>query len=521
MAKRRDSVDIGEFLTENNRDGIDHKRFSRGHLRRARNYHFRGVGELQSREGHGPITTTQPNGNNAVNGMRLFEGPSSNDLLVVVGGQVRKYDGADAFSDVTNGQTIASGQDKLIRSAYFEDNTEPQEILCDQTNAIIKYDGTQCEAVGGSPPANPVDVASFREHMFVGNGNIDIDYCQAGDIDTWPTGNNLRPERNSVLKAIVPQGRDDGLIFLYKKAIHRCFFEYRNLGSTVNLFQTQPIAVGEQFGCESTFSAVSKDGIVYWANRRGIFMLDPESLQPVKISWPIDKFWSSIKTNRIELIEGQVGPAPYDDIIWKVTTGTSTKHNAMVVYNPTVGGWAVFTSATGGLELNCGTTYRDSDGDEISVFGTYDGFVHKGFGDGDDHSSGYYSDNGEAIENEIRTGMVLLNRRNWKGLRQVGVRLSTTTNHSFSLQVTPLGQTAYDSKALSVGAQGAVLSVDFMLGSSLLSSGEDSPQEPIWDYPADGRWFQFKLTHSSATKVPHFFHGFLANYRTKGSRAKR
>ena len=544
VARRRDYDGISGFIGEDGSKGLTHPAYRKGLARQLRNYELLDAGRTLKRAGDKTLDATagNPNTTNPIQGLHMHRSSTANQLLIVSGGNVYRYNqAASTYTDITNGVTLASGANNQTRSDRYIDATEEVTVILDpETNSPVLYDGTNCRILGGTPPANARDCLAFKEHFFFINtdaGANQVEYNSPGDIDVWPAGNNFPADRNSPGMALAAMTEDVALI-LHRDSIHRMLFNYRLLGTTSSFFDVYP--TDSDNGTTATGSVIVFNGVCYFANDEGIWAIDDPTKKATRISRPIDPFWSLLNPTRIQYMQAIPRPGvPWSEIVWLVSTegqvsSDSAAHDAAISYKPELGGhgggWTIWTQDVADkFQFNCGTDFIDTDGRHHTVVGTYDGKLRRAWGWPfiPAYNTGYVDGGDTAIEDVILTGFISHNRPQIKSIRELFLELELFSPVTFQLEVEGIDATPLATQSLEFGASGGVLSESFQVGDeasltgadSYLSSALGSLERATFDVDADATKFQYRLS-STNTDVPHIFAGFGFTFKTKGMRLR-
>lgn len=500
-------------MGENDREGLTDDVFAAGYLSRCRNYHVIERGKLQKRQGYSPFVASAVNGSADPNGIFQYEFGNTRNLIGAAGGKV-KYLTGSTWTDFTGSQTVATGKDNRIRFAQYHDGRNGFLIVCDENNGIYRAvpgSGSLEHYLGGGSrgPSQARDVAVFYGFLFFlnttvnGQGPTALEWGPTQGVlvaEDWNDANVVHCSRRSDGMALTNHGSQVLLIF-HRQSIHFCRF-VPEAGETFAFFDT---AGG--VGLAATDSVVHSKGVTYFCYDDGPYRIrNPEYMtKDDYIGGPIEDFWGTLNKDRIQHIYGFERGEPWNEVVWLVSTGSSTEHDAALVYNTVQGTWSIFNSPNAAYHrFNVGCTFRDASNDHTTVLFDYNGIAQEAWGD-ENNASGYLDANAAAVASELRTGLLDLGYEGQKRLREIWVDILTRTEKEFTAVLTGIEENPTLTLTGAAGVSGGQLSVNFFFASQFAS---DSPTalriagaegEPI---NAKSRYFQLKLTEED-TGEPH------------------
>lgn len=530
MARRRQSYRIpqGErpLGGENNADGLTDAFYAVGGLYRCRNYHIVGRRRLLKRQGYGSYVSTAINGANPVQGLGVRDFDGSRNLVGVCNGGIFKYDGSSAWDDISGSVTPTTGQDVVTRFVQFHDGTDGMLLGADDSSNPWYYTGSGSATALGLTQAR--DLAPFKRHVFAINTSLRstaIQYTNPGVVKAsanWPATNVFDCTRDSAGMALA-QHNGENLLAFYERSVHRINFNYGGDGAGLSSFFTNHLVDGSR-GCRSRNSVVTFKGRTYFMSDDGFYAIGDANQPAVYISRPVEAFFSSLKTSRKKLTFGFARGEPWNEVVWLVTTGSDTTHNAAMVYNPVIAqifgddfAWTIFDSALGYLDFNCGVNWIDSSDVHWTILGDYVGIAHNAWGT-EDNATPYTDgdDDERPVETELQTGFLDLGYDGMKGLREIWFDLVLKDDRTFQLVVDRADETPQLVGSADVGAAADLLDDTFTLDESYLAGSGGLAQVAIRAV-GNGRRFRLKLTESS-NGIPHAMLSIIYNYVAKGMR---
>ena len=502
MARRREPYTIEEFRGENNRDGLANQRvFGRRGLHklaRLRGYHLVGFGRALSRRGYKPFIAGSLNGNFPMQGLAMYEFGTTRHLVGVSNGKIGIKVGT-AWVDITGSVVVATGQDVLIRWAYFYDGVDEWLLGSDGFNPIFGYkaSGNAVAFTDNAIPSGVKDMKEFHGHLF-GLGSTEneyrLEYSNYGTLD-FSQNNLIDITADSRGQAIAKHSTNQ-LLVLFEREIHKLVFN-PNDGPT---FYALPVQAAEDEGCISRTSVITSEAHTYWASPKGMYRLTPTN-RVEYIGHDIEDYWlNELDPDRRRYITGFVRGRPWNEIMWFATSRSSTEHDTVLVYNTQINAWSIFprSSTAGKLRFNCATNWRDTDGEERSIVGGYDGIAYEAFGTA--YVDSGIDDDGGAIETEFQTGLINFDYPGVSSMRQMLVDFEISDEKTFMCTFDANNNRSAISKTMKAGVSGDLLDVGFVLDESFLT--ENFPQRAKVKVDMSASYIQSKFALSNAG-LPH------------------
>jgi hypothetical protein len=510
------------FLGEDNREGPTDEMFAQGMLTKCRNYHLIGRGRLRKRQGSKAHISTQVNGANVIQGIAQYDFGGTRELIVVAGGKVYQ-DVSGVWTDITGAASLGSGADNMMRFTLFQQGGVKYLVCTGPDGANLwKWNGSgNIEVItsqgAARPPAYATDIAQFRGRVFAigtddDDGEMATRYSDVGRLDQWSDENLFYCDRSSPGIGLARHNRGNLLVF-HRDSIHRIFFDY-NSGE---IFATQP--VDESIGAASTQSICSSKGVTYFLSDEGPYRVKSATSPAEYIGQGLEDFWADLNKDRIQYTHAIVRGEPWNEVVWHVSTGSNTEHDASIVYNTVLGTWTIFNSPSSiESRYNVGYDYINSAGKHITLMGDYNGIVWQAWGD-EDYSTGNLDggDSGAAVRTELQTGFLDMGYPGLKRTREFWLDAYIPSERQFQFSLKGLSDSPSSTQTVSMGAGGDKLSVDFRFGISVFAS--INPQHSIIKKSAKARLFQFGLTESS-TGPPHTLNNITATFRQLGIRMR-
>lgn len=513
------------FLGENNRDGLTHRVYSGGFMRRLRNYHLGldGITKRQGVQAYQATGTAEIQAGYAVQSLGVYEALGTRALVAVAYGRLFTPVGSGTWPwvDITpDAFSFGSEADTRLRYAMFYSGTTWYLIGTDDSSALFKWDGdsgNKAVALGGTPPSKARAIAVFQGRLFALNtdaGPTILEYSDDGTIDSWTSGQYLHCDRGSEGMALVNHGRSTLLVF-HRKTWHRVEFLYVDTGLADSYFVNYP---GGEEGCLSPDAVCHYQGVTYFASDDGIFRITDPTRGAECISGAIDSVWKRLVGSRLANIQIFPRGRGFSEIVVLVSMYDTSHCDAALIYNPTMrsyhrdAGWSIFDSDAGAMDFNCGVAWIDSSGNDITLLGGYDGVVYEAWGN-EEYDTGYVDLTDAPIYSAIQTGFLDFGQPDMiKGLRALQADLVAYGDRTFSFAAYGVNQTpAILDDTVSVGASGAM----FDDGASTFDVSyfaTDGLVDFEWDgIDSSGRLFQFQMTEHSEER-PHSLTGMRAMY---------
>ena len=512
------------FLGENNRDGLTHKVYSHGFMRRLRNYHlgFDGITKRQGAQAYQATGAAPVQAGYAVQSLGVHETLGTRTLVAVAYGRLFANSGTGTWpwADITpDAFSFASAADTRLRYAMFYSGTTWYLIGTDGSSALFKWDGdsgNKAVALGGTPPSKARAIATFMGRLFALNtdaGPTILEYSDDGTIDAWASGQYLHCDRGSEGMALANHGRSVLLVF-HRHSWHRLEFLYVDTGLADSYFVNY---YGGEEGCISPDGVCHYQGVTYFASDDGIFRIVDPSRGAECISGAIDGVWKRLIGSRMANVQIFPRGRGFNEIVVLVSQTDTSHCDTALVYNPGLrayhrdAGWTIFDSQSGSLDFSCGLAWQNDDGDGITLLGGYDGVVYEAWGN-DEYNTGY-TDIGQPIYSDIQTGFLDFGQPDMiKGLRSLQADMMAYGDRTFNFAAYGVNQTpAIIDSEVGVGASGAMFD-DGVSTFDVSYFATDGLVDFEWDgIDSSGRLFQFQMTEHSEER-PHAITGMRAMY---------
>ena len=249
----------------------------------------------------------------------------------------------------------------------------------------LKFDGTTFSDLGGNPPNGNV-AALYKDRIYV--AGVDPHYStlyfsDIGNPEKYPPANNESVNNNDGDRIMALTPLFDSLLIFKEYSIWEWQVDRLNNPSFVRY-------ITKDIGTTSARSVLNINGIVYFFNRSGVWMLSQK--YPELISLKVDKIIKSIKDpysvvafkdgNKYNLF---VGDVTIDDRVFK---------NTILVYDTVFNQWTIKCLNDKAETI---TDFIDDNNILTTYFGNESGQAFK-WNDG-------YSFNGKPIEMEYETAM--------------------------------------------------------------------------------------------------------------------
>ena len=516
MARRRIPWRMEDFRGEDSvTSPTDQDVFGRQHgarLALARGYHWIGQGRARKRYGYKRLITAAVSGG-AGQGLfhRRVNGTST--LIAVANGEVKAYnEGAGTWTDLTAG-TPTAGANVRSRWGRFNDGATAWTLHCNGTDQPWLWDGNTANdiqyisAIDGAAPTEAVGFTSFHGHPMILTP-YDLHYSDYGSIRSFSTGGKIATTRDSRAIALELASRDVLWIF-YEDEIYRVEFQPPGAMST---WRSLPVEGSEP--CVSPSSIITKDGATYYAADRGIHRLRKINGPSEFVGHRIQTFWDECNRSRKAQVQAISRGDPWNEVMWLVSHGTSTTHNAVLVYNTVLDAWSIFPVAltSGKMEFNAGANFIDTNGIPRTICIDYSGVAWQCWGHAAADSG--YTDDGAPVKTTFGLGWL---NYGWSGItytRQMIVDGEFPTDKTFTLTAEPMGKNPI-TKIFPIGAGGKLLDVDFILDESVLSTSTISQAQT--KLVTDARYLQVTLEEQNED-VPHVISSVDFPHRRGGLR---
>lgn len=504
------------------REGITDESFQGGFLDICTNFHLIGRGRLKKRRGHRRLIAALPGGANPIQGLAMYEFATTRHLISVVNATIKQLAGA-AWTDITGGLTIGSGQDVLTRFTQFGQGSVGSFIVGTGggNNPMWKWDGTASPAellipTTGTGPAYASDVEEFYGRLWAvgtNSGNTITEYSDDGRADFWPPENAFHATRES--PAVGLSRHNDGVLLIFHQhSIHRIEPVYDSqFGDPFGRY-----LVDNSVGAESPHGIVSSSGATYFVARAGIHQIKDAQYPARYIGWPIEEFWNRLNPDRIRFISGFKRGEPWNEIVWLCATGSNTQNNAAIVYNTELDAWSIFDQTDGTMKFNAGVNWVNSAGKETTVVGDYIGIVSSAWGD-DQFDTGNVDGLNDAqspISTNFKTGALEMGYAGLKRLREMWIDLSLSDTKTFQFTINSLASGNSVSHTQNIGAAGATFG-SFVFGTSAFAG--DTPKQAKIIKSAKAQLFQLQLQESSEG-LPFTLNAIRFWWRPSGRRIK-
>lgn len=489
------------FLGENNREGLTDEVFQAGALYRCRNYHLIGRGRLRKRQGSTKLVAAQVNGSNAVQQLAMYEWGTTRHLLALCNGGLYRLNGT-TWTAIAGSLSFTAGADNRITTTHFRDGSGNLIVgIAPGTDRLWKWNGTGNATTltdTGIGPQYAVDLVEYQGRLWAlgtQNGATILEYSDDQNSVGWANGNYIQASRESPGVGLSRHGAQ-GLIVFHQRSTHAVYFD----ASAATPWVVRPI--DNRIGCISRDSIVYDRGITYWAGPDGFYRLRGARGPVEFIGYGVGDAWAGLTSTRRSTLTGFARGGTYPEIVWLASDASSQTHNVGFVWNTAQEAWTLFDSAAGYFNFNTGCDWTDANGRHLSVLGDYSGYVWAAWGD-DEYSTGYTDegDTGAPVRSQLQTGFLDFGYPGQKRLKEGWMDAVVTSNRSFDLEVTGLGETEGVAGVATAGVTGAKLSVDFVLGQSRLAAAE-TPTPGQFKVSLRSRAFQFNLTEQS-TDAPH------------------
>ena len=477
------------------REGLTDESYQGGYLAGCTNFHLIGRGRLKKRSGHRRHVTALPGGANYIQGLAMYEFGQTRHLVSVVNGTIVRLNDT-TWTAITGALTPPVGQNYISRFTQFSQGEAGAFLVGTGPNntALWKWSGSGDATVlvpaGTTGPAYAGDIEEFYGRLWAvatDAGNTITEFSDDGRADVWPTGNDFHATRSSLAVGLCKHN-DGALLVFHQRSVHRVEPLYDSASRT----PFGVYLVDGSVGAEGPHSIVNSKGVTYFASRTGFHRIRDPRYPAEYIGWPIEDYWNTLNQARSPYIFGFERGEPWNEIVWLVSTGSNTAHNAVVVYNTELDAWSVFT---GLLAFNCGCNYTDADGKQITILGGNTGIVSEAWGD-DNYETGYVDaayDEQTPITTTFKTGFLEWGYAGLKRLREMWLDMQLSDTKTFYFQVKGIADSPAVSQSKDIGAAGAAFG-SFIFGVSAFAGSDPTQAKVIQS--AKSRLFQLTLTES-------------------------
>ena len=509
------------FQGEDSSEGVTDETFQNGLMKECRNYHLVGRGRLLERRGDQPYIAGAFVAGEAIQGLFDYEFGTSRHLIGVGGGKIKRANGA-VWTDITGGLSPTSGADHFARFTQFRQEGSDYLVGSGPNNTVLwRWDGSgNATALSGGinpPPAYAADVVAFRGHLFAINTNalhgaMATQYSAEMDMESWPAENLFYADPGSVGVGLAAHSKRTLLVF-HQKSIQGIYYSYEN---GVGRWATNP--VDPTVGCSSTGSIASHRGVTYFAADDGPYMIKDPARGAQYIGRRLEGFWAKLNKSRIKYIRTFARGEPWNEVAFLVSVGSSTQHNAVLVWQTELEDWTIFDSPNGYLLANCGISTKDTNDQHNTVLGRYDGMIHEAWGD-EERDTGVRDggSSGAFVETNMTSGFIDLGWPGLKRIKKTWIDIQIQDQRQFTLTLTGIADNPATTKAVDIGAAGARLGIDFIFGSSRFAS--DNPTQAQIRKIVKARLFQFSLTQGGGGP-PHTINSLTFMHKRLGMRIK-
>lgn len=497
---------------------LDHKEFVRnGYLSVVENYHLdRG---MRKRQGHRAFTANPISAGDPVQGLAMYQWDTTRELIGLANGQLKQRAG-DNWNSITGALVLPTAASARLRTCQFHDGADEYIIGCTGagTNPPFAWSGAgNATAIGGAgtPPAFAADCAEFKDFLFFINtpaGPYALQHGGYGVLNDWPLNNNLIDcTRSSIGVGLIEHGQEVLLAF-YQHSIHRITFNYDNTG-TANYFAHA--VVDGTVGTSSRDSIVGRDGYTYFAGGprgifRGFYRIGDPRRRAQYLSEPIEGFLSRTTRSAANQVVVLTRGSQQNEVIWLMPIDGSSDLNAAAVFNTQKEGWSIFTGLNNALHFNAGGLWVDTNGEDVTLVGGYDGSVFEAWGD-DQHSTGF-ADDTEDIRCEFLGGFTNMGANRVKGIREAWMDIETTAAKNFLGRVDVSASAPQATGAFNMGASQAPLG-SFVLGQDPLAGNN------LWEarmtVNRQGRYARLGVVEQSKA-APHVINSYTLTHKAQG-----
>lgn len=334
---------------------------------------FTTSGSFETRGGYDNLNDTSLGASVICTGVKYYAPTSGSKYLVAIfdNDKIYKMDyqiggGPDGtLDDITGSVSFLIGQNNLASFAVGEDTLLIEDGL--NTTAPFKWTGTgNVSALGGSPPN--ATMVSFHKNMAFAAGNntypSTLYFSDVGNIENWTTGlsGNISIETNdgSIIRVIIP-----GYDALY---IFKDYSIWRLSGNDKDSFQLQRMVSGT--GCRSPTGVKRIGNDFYFTDGQGNTYLYDGAIRLKLIS---TKVQGTIDNSNFSRWQYVVTEQFNDDFYVSFSNTSVSYHNRILLFDSFNLAWAKFT----GMNANAMCVADDGTGQDMLVFGAYDGYLYQ------------------------------------------------------------------------------------------------------------------------------------------------
>jgi len=325
-------------------------------------------------------------------------------LLRDSGGNVYQY---NFSTDKWDAITGATGLDKDIYPTWIV--YQNLAIRFNGKDNPKKFDGENFGDLGGSPPNGDV-AALYKDRIYVSGVSPNYStlyWSEVGNPEKWPASNNVDVNNNDGDKIVALVPLFDSLIIFKEYSIWEWQVDMKNNPAFLRY-------ITKNIGTTSARSVKNLNGIVYFFNRKGVWMLAQK--YPELISLKIDKFIRAIQ-NPYDVVAFTDGNK-YCLYVGDLTVDGRDYPNTVLVYDTLYNQWTIKCLAH---KMTTITSFIKEDKSEVIYFGSDNGQCYL-WNDG-------YSFAGVPIEVEYETKMFQPGDPKYRKLfKKVLVRLDERPN---------------------------------------------------------------------------------------------
>lgn len=431
---------------------------------------------VYKRDGFTRYIATATKADDVVGIAQLTLGTGANHQVALCGNDLFKED-SGAWSSIKGSLTLTAGQNNHVQFAQLTDLL----IGTNNVDQIWKWSGTgNAAALGGSPPTTAKGIAAFQNYLFLLNTLESgtrypgrVRWSLLNNAENWPAANF-----NTLLNLTGQVGQGFGKFGNQMFAFFdRSIFEIVYTGDAVTPF-TFPVA-SPDIGSVSGHAIVAVDDAIFFPSHRGIYVM--AGGVPKYISAPIEDTWSTINTGRLGNIIG-VHNRLYNEVWFAISTGASSSHDKILVYNYVQNWWTVFS----GPSINAFGVYLSTIPLAI-LAGTIDiGMVLRG-------NSGSYNDDGSAITAYCSTRpMAFGDPGRKRQVKRLQVMLESESSSTAKTQI----KYAYDLRPMGAGVEVSMASSGAIYDTAQFDVDEFVEEGQIIAYArpnGHGRMFQAQI----------------------------
>lgn len=538
MDDKEDAVEVPTFLMKHIENGWT----SRTSIERRKGYAERFAGTLESGRDvlHAHLFFDEVDSIVDTKGLLyILEGSSDDGVLY--------YDNGSTRTDISTTNSVKVEND--LDTDFQVTNYNGEMVGVDGVNPMWRSDGTASgtntvkaaiTASTNAPfPTKIKCVASFKEHLFIGNfTDIDNSYRpyrilinRPGDLTDWPLDTNNDLDRSDRLVAIVPHG--EHLLFFMRRNIY--WAEY--VGSQG--FARSPFHFHSLISGVGAISAKSikhtQEGTFFLSERGGVWFVPLTETngagKPRFVGKPMTSFWGTLTGSKRRRIVA-INHKNRNSLIWLVPVGSGqiTNNRAIVMnyeewHRDGFQNYPAFSFFTGEDTATQSTPFRFSCGTEVydDTEGTWETILCN-------QGKVYDFDSTTApVEFDVSTGngiRMIVNtpfyspggRANKKIWRQITIDASMPQASTISLQQLNYNSPYIITRSKDGAAYGHTLGNSFTLGQSILGSSDAG--SIIANAEGSSRYTQLVI---DTGLIEHAFsmHGIVLYYSPAGSSGHR